>query len=158
MVTYWLAGFFPFGTASYIIWPQTSAWELVTTLHHVWFIPLLTFVLRTQWGARFQLSDWFFGMLIPGVLVPLSNITPKTLDGVYLNINMCHEFWPDSPYEFTKMCNGGHPALISAFVVSFGTFLNFFAWSFVLFIQWALESCFRCKIASKRQSSKKKRE
>ncbi len=77
-VVVWLAGGgMPFGTASYILWPQTSAWEIVTTLHHLWMIPLLAATLRRE-GRRFQFTDTLKGMLLPALLVPGSYyVTPK---------------------------------------------------------------------------------
>ncbi len=44
-----------------VLWPQTSAFEIVTTLHHVWMIPLLAVVLR-QHGIRFRFVHMLKGM------------------------------------------------------------------------------------------------
>lgn len=41
-----LTGSFPIGLASYLNWPSTARLEVLTTLHHVWFIPLCYAVLH----------------------------------------------------------------------------------------------------------------
>lgn len=96
IVFHFLFGFMPFGTASYVLWPQTSKWEIVTTLHHVWMIPLLMVLLRRNYGIKIRWIHGIKGMVLPGnltkkynplhsliycflgVLVPLSYyLTPK---------------------------------------------------------------------------------
>ncbi len=130
----------PFGTASYILWPTTSAWEIVTTLHHVWMIPLLAATLRRV-GKRFVFSHMLKGMALPGVLVPASYyLTPKTHGETYLNVNMSHEFWPGSPIELMRSFDKSHNLLLAAWIVGVGTVANTLAWLAVLALQGALEA------------------
>jgi hypothetical protein len=132
----------PFGTASYLLWPGTSAWEIVTTLHHVWMIPLLAVALRRV-GKRFVFSHMLKGMALPGVLVPLSYyVTPKTHGETYLNINMSHEFWPGSPIELMRSFDQSHNLLLAAWIVGVGTVANTLAWLAVLAVQRTLEALF----------------
>jgi hypothetical protein len=84
IICYLLGLGMPFGTASYVLWygffflfffifflcfvdsspgrPTTSYVEIVTTLHHVWMIPLLAYVLRTRWGKRFRFVHMLKGL------------------------------------------------------------------------------------------------
>lgn len=155
-VILWLCGQdMPFGTASYILWPQTSNFEILTTLHHVWMIPLLAVVLR-QRGVRFRFMHMLKGMMLPGVLVPLSYyVTPKTHRDIYLNINMCYEFWPGSPFEFMRSFDNSHNLLLAAWIVGLGTLLNCFAWAAVLLVQLVLESIFGALTGATKKAKRK---
>lgn len=99
VLAYFTVGFFPFGTASYLIWPTTHPVIIATTLHHVWMIPLAFAVLRGN--ARLPLTLILYAMSYVFVLAILCRvITPLSFDGVYLNVNMAHEWWKDSPGDF----------------------------------------------------------
>lgn len=92
-------GFFPFGTASYIIWPTTHPVILATTLHHVWMIPLAFAVLKGN--ARLPVTMPLYSMVYVVVLAIICRIaTPVSYNGDYLNVNMAHEWWKDSPGDF----------------------------------------------------------
>ena len=41
IVSYLIRGKFAIGVAKYIIWPETTKLRLMTTFHHVWYIPLV---------------------------------------------------------------------------------------------------------------------
>eukprot|EP00026_Physarum_polycephalum_P011016 Phypoly_transcript_11207.p1 GENE.Phypoly_transcript_11207~~Phypoly_transcript_11207.p1 ORF type:complete len:223 (+),score=16.33 Phypoly_transcript_11207:68-670(+) len=43
---YVFTGNFPIGLAAYIVWPTTPLAELLTSTHHIWFIPLIMLVLH----------------------------------------------------------------------------------------------------------------
>ena len=78
-----------------------------------------------EWPSHTRAGAW----MLPSVLVPGSYfLVPKVHDGVYLNINMGHEFWPETSMEFMKIANGRHPMIGCAFVVACGTLLNMLAW------------------------------
>lgn len=99
MLTYFAAGFFPLGVASYIIWPTTHPVIVATTLHHVWMIPLAFSVLRGN--ARLPAKLVLYSICYVFVLAIVCRvITPVSYDGVYLNVNMAHEWWKDSTGDF----------------------------------------------------------
>jgi CDP-diglyceride synthetase len=39
---------FPIGVAKYLIWPETSNLRRLTSTHHLWFIPLIQYILGKQ--------------------------------------------------------------------------------------------------------------
>lgn len=41
LLGYAVKGKFYIGVAKYVIWPETSRLRLMTTFHHVWYIPLV---------------------------------------------------------------------------------------------------------------------
>jgi len=96
---YLTMGKFSIGLASYLIWPTTGQFEILTTLHHVWFIPLCFAVLYKN--GRLTLHGWRLSLYAALVLVTLCRFaTPLRAGDVYLNINMAHEFWEDVEVPF----------------------------------------------------------
>ena len=55
---------------------------------------------------------------------------------------MSHEFWPGSPFEFMRAFDRSHNLILAAWIVSFGTMLNCFAWPVVLVVQWIVDFVF----------------
>ena len=37
---------FPLGVAAFIVWPETTKLRLLTTTHHIFYIPLCLYLLR----------------------------------------------------------------------------------------------------------------
>ena len=46
--SYLLRGKWLVGVASYLVWPDTTILKKLTTLHHLWFLPLGLFTLRVS--------------------------------------------------------------------------------------------------------------
>jgi len=97
--TAWLiTGHFPLGNAKYLAWRSSNIVEILSTLHHVWFIPLCFINL---YGNGALIKDGFvMAFLLSASLGLLCRlITPKTFTYQkkchYLNINMSYEMWPD---------------------------------------------------------------
>jgi hypothetical protein len=42
---------FVIGVAKYIIWPETTKLRLMTTFHHVWYIPLVLWLVSPSAGT-----------------------------------------------------------------------------------------------------------
>lgn len=123
MIVYFLAGFFPFGTASYVIWPTTHPIIIATTLHHVWMIPLAFAVLRGNAGLPSKLVLYSCSYVL--VLASLCRVvTPLTYDGVYLNVNMAHEWWKDSEGDFFHQFDKAHPVIYVAYGVTIANTFN----------------------------------
>jgi hypothetical protein len=103
-----VTGHFPFGNAKYLAWRSSNTVEVLSTLHHLWFIPLCFLNLYgngTLSPDGFALAvglSAFFGLLS-------RLVTPKThvFKGQthYLNINMSYEMWPDIKHWTAHLCD-----------------------------------------------------
>lgn len=123
VLCYYTLGFFPFGTASYVAWPETPYLEVLTTLHHVWFLPLLFAVLRKNGDLPW--STFLYSYIASPVLLTLARIlTPKVHDGMYLNVNMAHEWWKDVDIDFLHSFNDSHFIIYLTFMVFICNILN----------------------------------
>jgi len=109
VIAYLLFGFFPFGSAEYLSWPQTTTQEIISSLHHVWYVPLGLFLLRGNGGLRLK-AIWY-SILTSGIMAVICWLfTPKTLllangKEYYLNVNSGHEFWRDMKYSWMHWGN-----------------------------------------------------
>ncbi|EGR33613.1 hypothetical protein IMG5_047930 [Ichthyophthirius multifiliis] len=61
LLGYFLTGKFPIGVSQYITWPTTTKLRIITSTHHIWFIPLLICMLKKiqqrtglYWGSGQQ--------------------------------------------------------------------------------------------------------
>ena len=123
MLVYFLLGFFPIGTASYIVWPSTHPVIIATTLHHVWMIPLAFAVLRGNAALPAKLVLYAMSYVVVLAIV-CRVVTPLTYDGVYLNVNMAHEWWKDSPGDFFHQFDGAPAHIYIAFGTSVANGIN----------------------------------
>ncbi|CAM9113023.1 unnamed protein product, partial [Discosporangium mesarthrocarpum] len=110
-------GTFPVGVAKYIMWKDTSWTRIITTTHHLWFLPLCIYGLdgsRHTTSVRLGIFMWAICVALSRWLIPLSltyhhqgklhqrknyfpgqNGSPSST--FYLNINCSHEMWKDVP-------------------------------------------------------------
>jgi len=96
LLLFFVLGHFPIGMSSYLLWPTTEKIEILTTLHHIWFVPLCFTVLYKN--GRPTLSMIPYHMFGGFILLTLSGLLlPLTLDGHYLNVNIAHQCWSDIP-------------------------------------------------------------
>lgn len=69
------------GVAKYIIWPETTKIGLVTTSHHVWFLPLCLWVIHpTAKYSSFGISHFVLSCIFSQILIIIGRIsTPKLI-------------------------------------------------------------------------------
>jgi hypothetical protein len=96
---YLAIGKMPFGRATYMLWPDATVWQNLTSLHHAWQLPLSLPILRRVGGLPWRAGTLDFSRYVL-LLTSLSALTPREVDGHYININMAHEFWKDSHVAF----------------------------------------------------------
>lgn len=67
------------GVAKYIIWPETTKIRLLTTTHHVWFLPLCLWIVHpTAKYSSFDVSIYLLACILCQILVIIGRIsTPK---------------------------------------------------------------------------------
>lgn len=121
------AGYSPGGPAAYLVWPETTAVELVTTVHHVFYVPLTLFVLYRSEGIGWRDFAHSVGMcfLLSAAgryLAPLSVALPNGQD-YYLNINMGHEMFKDVPIAWLHTLNQASGLLYLVALVVMGNAL-----------------------------------
>jgi len=120
-ISYVFTGGFPIGLAAYIAWPETSFAELISSTHHIWFVPLTLAILHKNGGV--PLSSWpisvglIFPVLMASLLFP-EEIILENGEPYYLNLNMAHGWWRDM--------NGWPFSLFPKFNPQYQIFLNLF--------------------------------
>ncbi|CAM9653857.1 unnamed protein product [Choristocarpus tenellus] len=108
-------GAFPVGVAKYIFWDDTSWSRVITTMHHLWFLPLCIYSLDGTrqlmglgvggclWAMCVVLSRWLIPKSLPGghgghlMKEPPIKMKEGIASDTYLNINCSHEMWKDVP-------------------------------------------------------------
>lgn len=66
LIGYLLIRKFPVGVAKYIIWPETSCIRLLTTFHHLWFLPAgFYFTSGKPYGWNAYLLSLLMALLLP---------------------------------------------------------------------------------------------
>jgi len=135
-IVYLLFGKFPFGVASYLVWPQTGFARKITTLHHLWFLPYGLYLLSP---CEFVSFSYISALILNVYLViaariltpcniwfPLSKEKDELLKAHsknaifddskrhymdYTNINCAYEFWSDVPIRIFHIFNAKSPFL-----------------------------------------------
>lgn len=79
MIGYLTTGKFPVGVAKYLTWPETTKIRLLTTTHHVWFMPLILMTLKNMKKYPFIIFIFTYLVSLPMSLIPRI-MTPKTLN------------------------------------------------------------------------------
>jgi hypothetical protein len=104
---YLLTRKFHIGVAKYLTWPEVPLSNKFTSTHHLWFMPLLGYVLKDVGGLHFE--AFIISLLLTSTLWLLSrNLTPKSLPGhkdkhdIYFNINLSWELWKDIPVKWLQ--------------------------------------------------------
>jgi len=117
--------------SSYLIWPTTNNMEILTTLHHVWFVPLCFAVLYKN--GRPTLSIIPFHFLGEFILLFISGLSlPLHQDGHYLNVNIAHQCWSDIPDWVPKFNPPEWPWMAHILYTTFaGGALNAFCYLFI---------------------------
>jgi len=130
---YLLFGNFPIGLAAYVAWPETSYAELITSTHHMWFIPLLFLVLHKNGGYPWK--SWLISvsMIFPVQLVSLlfpEEIILSNGEPYYLNVNMAHSWWRDMngwPWDLIPKYNPQYQLFLNLFIATQFTVAFFIA-------------------------------
>lgn len=115
----------PIGVAKYLTWPETTWARILSSTHHIWFLPFCLrfagFPERSStridvFAFRYLISphlcdciyDFYLAIIIMSVTAISSRwLTPCRIpemsprkEKVYLNINLVYEIWPDLPKNF----------------------------------------------------------
>lgn len=113
MLSFALRRKFVAGVAKYIIWPETSKIRLATTFHHIWFLPLLLFLVHpTAKFVSFTWGNYVLSCVFTLLLAVIGRITtPKEIvierpgqepKHIYMNLNLSWELWKDLKFGFLK--------------------------------------------------------
>jgi hypothetical protein len=118
-----LVGKFYVGSAQFLVWPQTTWITIATTLHHVWFLPLVLFLLRGNGGLRPR-TYWYawamyYAMMSVGRMMPYK---VKLDDGsmFMLNINQGHKAYESVKIDWLHQFNDSHPLLYFTWAIILG--------------------------------------
>ena len=67
------------GVSKYIVWPQTTKIRLLTTFHHIWFLPLCLFIVHPSTKyATFTLNVYLFSCMMSFLFMLIGRIScPK---------------------------------------------------------------------------------
>lgn len=95
VLTYILTRKFRVGVAKYLIWPETTWGKIVTSTHHLWFIPACVYLndgisfeaIKLSYALVLYLSI-FTRMCIPFEIVHHGKAK-------YMNVNCSYECWKD---------------------------------------------------------------
>jgi len=97
---YLTIGKFPIGVAKYLTWPENKLPKKIFSMHHLWFIPVLMYVMAHCGGLR--IVSFFISLLLTLILTAYSRLTipkgiylPELKHEHYLNINLSWEVWKD---------------------------------------------------------------
>ncbi|KAL4465945.1 hypothetical protein ABPG74_004182 [Tetrahymena malaccensis] len=104
IIGYLLTKKFPVGVAKYLTWPTTTKLRMLTSTHHLWFIPLLISIVKgtkqlTHQAYFFSFAMTLFQSILGRVLVP-RYIKQKKGEDIYMNINLAYELWKDVEIKF----------------------------------------------------------
>jgi len=124
VISYLITGDFPIGLAAYVAWPETSWAELISSTHHMWFIPLLLMVLHKNGGFPFK--SWLIAvsMIFPIQLISLcfpEEIILSNGEPYYLNVNMAHGWWRDMngwPWSLIPKQNPQYQLFLNTFIAT----------------------------------------
>ena len=89
---------FPIGVAKYIVWPETTKMRLLTTFHHIWFLPLGLY-LSSPSAPGFTFRVFAVSMIMATLLVYIGLVScPKEIvvnhkkdkpaQVIYMNLNI----------------------------------------------------------------------
>ena len=101
------------GVAKYIIWPETTKIRLMTTFHHIWFLPLCLWIIHpTAKYTTFNTSTFILSCIYSSLLCVIGRLSaPKEITyknehssqettTVYMNLNLSWELWKDVKIGF----------------------------------------------------------
>lgn len=121
----------PVGVSSYLNYPENRTLiRLITTWHHLFFLPLCMWTLRHHGGLKF--SAWVLSAAITSAIVIVARaFIPKWVTiapgqpPAYLNVNLSFEFWKDVKIGLLHLFDNRHPLLYLPYFILFGNiFLN----------------------------------
>lgn len=129
---YAVCGRFPIKVAAYLLREHVSITKKITACHHLWFLPLYVWILRSSGTGEVSLKSWAMTAVLTSYLITFSRMfvpfdihRPGLDDPVYLNVNLAHEFWDDVDIDFLHWLDGKSPfAYIPYAVVLCNVVLN----------------------------------
>lgn len=63
---------YPIGVAKYLSWPETTSLRKMTSFHHIWFIPLLLYILKKR---KLSKKAYKISLLVMSICVILGRIS-----------------------------------------------------------------------------------
>mmetsp|Transcript_19080 Transcript_19080/g.24888 ORF Transcript_19080/g.24888 Transcript_19080/m.24888 type:complete len:296 (-) Transcript_19080:60-947(-) len=151
------------GVAKYLVWPETSWGRRITSIHHLWFIPMTIYTVGIPTYScntmNSQISvfhsfmvDFTLSMFIVVVIAILARIlTPfhenssspststiaktSTTVSVYLNINLVYEVWPDVKVPILQ-CSHPNPIIHLSRLLFIWSSLNLICSGLLTFLSW----------------------
>lgn len=112
---------FPIGVAKYITWPETTKLKLLTSTHHIWFLPLVV-AMCCKSMKKYPKEIYYFAYLIslhmtaiPRLTTPKTLNIPETKEEVYMNIMCTYELWKDVKNGLFSAFDRSHPAITTIF-------------------------------------------
>lgn len=103
---------FVIGVAKYVTWPTTPWATRLTCTHHMWTLPL--FLLYA--AAPVTTNSLILGAGIIVLHVSLSRLlTPFSIMGKYMNVNLSHELWKDIQIGILVINHDNPSALVYVF-------------------------------------------
>lgn len=127
-------GKFVIGAAKYVL--VATRVELLTTIHHIWFLPLCLWTMRG--GAGMPARSYEMSVALPTMLICAARaVTPFALaaraDGTVrvLNVDLAYEFDADVKLPFVHAMDHANPALYLPWMIGVGVVLNIVPVSFL---------------------------
>jgi hypothetical protein len=140
------------GTAYYVFDPNRTPFEILATLHHVWFIPVCLYFIWKQDKLKFW-EPMFLSSLLLVCVICIGRVLPLEHDGEYLNINVGHELWrkgkfPGIQYDnsltttgwVTEFSNRGWFPYYFTVRLCFGFVLDMISYGLVCLLYWITSS------------------
>ena len=126
IVFFLVVGYFPFGSAAYVVEQQTSIIEVIMTSHHAWFIPLC-FVTLIGNGS-IELDSYINGLVYAHYHAGFGRyFAPRSV-----NLNMSHFWPPEVKLDYLHWADDMHAVFFFLFYLfNYGVLMNGFAFVFL---------------------------
>jgi len=126
LLGYFAQGKFPLGVAKYIISPQTTTEQLITSTHHLWFIPICLATLGWRLPAYSFMASCVFttvSVIIARAFTPFLIDRGSSVEPYYMNINAAYELWADIDFEIVHAFDNSTFLVYLPYLSFFGNFI-----------------------------------
>ncbi|CAD8056729.1 unnamed protein product [Paramecium sonneborni] len=110
LLAFFLFKTWPIGVAKYLTWPSTTKLRLLTSFHHIFYLPICLYFLRNQKGI--PITAWQISIGMGSILTIVSRLlTPKSIllkgqkEEIYLNLNLSRQLWKDIPFKILTIAD-----------------------------------------------------
>jgi hypothetical protein len=100
-----IRGKFVVGAAGFLTAKETSFFTALTTLHHLWFIPVILYKVRSLPFRGFKLSVLMYLIMANFCRFFIPYQIQKDGRTHYMNVNMTYEAWKDVKYSFVRFAD-----------------------------------------------------